>query len=316
VEYKDYYKVLGVERGASQDEIKKKYRKLARNCHPDMCKDDPGAESRFKEVNEAYEVLGDPEKRQRYDSLGANWQEGQSFRPPPGFENIFGEDLFRGRGARQGGRTFSFEFGPGEQAGGGGGGFSDFFESLFGDLGMGRRPDHHSTSSKGGDLESEIGITLEDAHRGATKEILVQGPGGEKRLNVKIPQGATDGMRIRLSGQGNQGPRGAGDLYLKMRLLPDQRYKLEGSDIVVDIPLTPWDAALGVTSEIDTPDGKLSLKIPAGVSSGQRLRLKGKGLAHRGDLFAQIRIVIPKRLSSEEKNLFSELRKVSSFKAQ
>jgi curved DNA-binding protein len=123
-------------------------------------------------------------------------------------------------------------------------------------------------------------------------------------------------MRIRLSGQGNLGPGGAGDLYLKMRLLPDQRYKLEGSDIVVDIPLTPWDAALGVTSEIDTPGGKLSLKIPAGVSSGQRLRLKGKGLAHRGDLFAQIRIVIPKRLSSEEKNLFSELRKVSSFKAQ
>ena len=314
MEYKDYYKILGVERGASQDEIKKRYRKLARECHPDTCKDDPGAERRFKEVNDAYEVLVDSDKRQRYDALGSNWQDGQSFRPPPGFENIFGEELFRGRGAHPGGRTFSFEFGPGARAGGGG--FSDFFESLFGDLGMGRRPEQRTSSPRGGDLESEITITLQDAHRGGTREIIVQGPGGDKRLNVKISQGAYDGMKIRLAGQGNQGPGGGGDLYLKMKLAPDQRYKLEGNDIVVEIPLAPWDAALGVTSEIDTLDGKLNLKIPPGVSSGQRLRLKGKGLASKGDLFAQIKIVIPKKLSTEEKKLFTELKKVSAFKAE
>lgn len=314
MEYKDYYKVLGLERNASQEEIKKRYRKLARECHPDTCTDDPGAEKRFKEVNEAYEVLGDTEKRQRYDALGSNWQDGQSFRPPPGFENIFGEEFFRGQGARQGGRTFSFEFGPG--TGGGGGGFSDFFESLFGDLGMGRRAEHRKSSHRGGDLESEITISLQDVHRGGTKEIIVQGPSGDRRLNVRIPQGAHDGMMVRLAGQGSQGAGGSGDLYLKMRLAPDQRFKLEGSDIVVDTPLTPWDAALGSTTEIETLDGKLNLKIPPGVSSGQRLRLKGKGLAGRGDLFAQIRIVTPKKLSTDEKRLFSELRKVSSFKAQ
>ncbi|HPI93886.1 MAG TPA: DnaJ C-terminal domain-containing protein [Deltaproteobacteria bacterium] len=316
MEFKDYYKVLGVERNASQDEIKKRYRKLARECHPDTCKDDPNAEKRFKEVNEAYEVLGDQEKRQRYDALGTNWQDGQSFRPPPGYENIFGEEFFRGQGSRHGGRTFSFEFGPGTRGGGGGGGFSDFFESLFGDLGMGRRPDQRTSPPRGGDLESEITITLQDAHRGATKEIIVQGPGGEKRLNVKIPRGAYDGMKIRLAGQGSQGPGGSGDLYLKMKMVLDENYKLEGNDIVVDIPLTPWDAALGITTEIDTPDGKLNLKIPPGISSGQRLRLKGKGLASKGDLFAQIRIVTPKKLSTEEKKLFTELRNVSAFKAQ
>lgn len=312
MEYKDYYKVLGVERTASQDEIKKRYRKLARECHPDTCKDDPGAEKRFKEVNEAYEVLGDPQKRQRYDALGSNWQDGQSFRPPPGFEDMFGEELFRGRGTRSGARTFTFDFGTGTR----GGGFSDFFESLFGDLGMGRRPGQSAPSSRGTDLESEITISLQDAHRGGTREIIVQGPGGDKRLNVKIPRGAYDGMKIRLAGQGNQGPGGAGDLYLKIRISPDHRYKLEGNDLVVDIPLTPWDAALGVTSEIETLDGKINLKIPPGVSSGQRLRLQGKGLANKGDLFAQIRIVTPKRLSNEEKRLFTELKKVSSFKAQ
>ncbi len=313
MEYKDYYKVLGVERNASQDEIKKRYRKLARDCHPDMCKDDPGAEKRFKEVNEAYEVLGDPEKRQRYDALGSNWQDGQSFRPPPDFENIFG-DIFGARSGRQGGKTFTFDFGSGARGGRGPGGFSDFFESLFGDIGMGRSAGRQA-AARGGDLESEISITLDDAHRGGTKEILVQGPTGEKRLNVKIPQGAYDGMRIRLAGQGNQGPGGSGDLFLRIRLASGDRYKLEGSDIVVDVPLAPWDAALGTTTEIVTPDGTLNLKIPPGVSSGQRLRLKGKGLAHRGDLFAQIRIVTPKRLSNEEKRLFTELKKVSPFNA-
>jgi len=316
LEYKDYYKILGIERNASQEEIKKKYRKLARTCHPDMCKNDPTAEKRFKEINEANEVLGDPEKRQRYDALGNNWQEGQSFRPPPGFENVFSEDMFSPKGGRTGGRSFSFEFGPGARGGAGRGAFSDFFESLFGDSGLDRQFEQHSPSPKGSDLESEITISLQDAHRGGSKEILLQGPGGEKRLNVKIPENAYDGMKIRLAGQGNRGLGGSGDLYLKIKVNLDPRYKLEGSDIVVDIPVTPWDAALGTTIEVETLDGKLSLKIPPAVSSGQRLRIKGKGLAHKGDLFAQIRIVTPKRLSSEEKRLFAELKKVSSFKAE
>lgn len=315
MEYKDYYKILGVDRTASQEEIKKKFRKLARTCHPDMCKNDPGAEKRFKEVNEAYEVLGDPDKRQRYDALGSGWQEGQSFRPPPGFENIFSEDMFSSRGPRQGGRTFSFEFGPGTQGGMGSGAFSDFFETLFGGSGRARQSSRRPEPQKGSDLETEITISLQDAHNGVTKEIIVQGPSGEKRLNVKIPEGAYDGMKIRLSGQGSIGLGGSGDLYMKVKVDSDTRFKQEGNDIVVDVPVTPWDAALGTTCEVQSLDGRINLKIPPGVSSGQRLRLKGKGLAHKGDLFAQIKIVTPAHLSSEEKRLFTELRKVSSFKA-
>ncbi|MGC9324473.1 MAG: DnaJ C-terminal domain-containing protein [Desulfomonilia bacterium] len=311
MEYKDYYKILDVERNASQDEIKKKYRKLARDCHPDTCKDDPNAEKRFKEINEAYEVLRDPEKRQRHDALGSNWQDGQSFRPPPGFEDIFSGASRGAYGPRHGGRTFSFEFGPGA----GHGGFSDFFESLFGDLGMHQQSaSRRSSSFKGSDAETELTISLEDAHRGASREVYIQGLNGGKRLNVKIPSGAHDGMKIRLSGQGNVGPGGSGDLYMRLKITPHARYRLEGFDIVMDLPLSPWDAALGTTKEIDTLDGKYALKIPPGVSSGQRLRLKGKGLAHKGDLFVQIKIVIPKKLSPEEKKLFTELKKISDFR--
>ncbi len=157
---------------------------------------------------------------------------------------------------------------------------------------------------------------MKDAHGGVTKEIVVQGPGGDRRLNVKIPEGAHDGMKIRLSGQGSMGHGGSGDLYMKIKVSPDPRYKLDGNDIIVDIPITPWDAALGTTMEVETLDGRLNLTIPPGVSSGQLLRLKGKGFARKGDLLAQIKIVIPKRLSNEEKRLFTELKSVSSFKAQ
>ncbi len=312
MEFKDYYKILGVDRNATQEEIKKKYRKLARECHPDTCKDDPSAEKRFKEINEAHEVLRDPEKRSRYDALGSNWQEGQSFRPPPGFENIFGGDPF-GRGSGRGGSSFSFEFGPGA---GRQGGFSDFFESLFGDIGMRGHPTGgRSSAARGSDLETEVSISLEDAHRGSTREIHLQGPGGGKRLNVKIPAGAYDGMKIRLAGQGHEGRGGSGDLYLHIRLAQNGKYRLEGNnDIIMDLPVTPWDAALGTTREIETLDGTCNIKIPAGVSSGQRLRLKGRGLAHKGDLYAQIKIVTPKNLSGEEKRLFTELKKVSTFK--
>jgi len=257
-------------------------------------------------------VLKDPEKRSRYDALGSNWQEGQSFRPPPGFEHIFGDEIFR-RQARPGkAGTFSFDIGGGQ--GSRGGGFSDFFESLFGDIGMGARQGQRQSRARGTDLEAEVSISIDEAHNGTSREIQLQGPGGEKRLNVKIPPGAYDGMKVRLSGQGNQGPGGAGDLYLKVKLSSNGKYRLEGNDIIADLPLTPWDAALGVTKEVQTPEGTCSLKVPAGVSSGQRLRLKGRGLANKGDFFAQVKVVIPRELSSEEKRLFEELRSVSGFK--
>jgi curved DNA-binding protein len=312
LEYKDYYKVLGVERNAAQDEIKKRYRKLARNCHPDTCRNDPDAEKRFKEINEAYEVLGDPQKRERYDALGSNWQEGQAFRPPPGFEDIFGAETFSSRGGPGRGRSFSFEFGTG---GGRAGGFSDFFESLFGDLGMAGHPSPGASFARGGDMETEVRISVEEACKGTTRELQLQGPGGTKRLSVKIPAGAHDGMKIRLANQGNPGAGGAGDLYLRVRISANGRYRLEGNDIVANLPLAPWDAALGTTKTIETPEGTFSLKVPAGVSSGQRLRLKGKGLAHKGDFYAQVMIMMPKNLSSEEQRLFAELKKVSGFNA-
>jgi curved DNA-binding protein len=170
------------------------------------------------------------------------------------------------------------------------------------------------SAPKGSDLETEVSISLEDAHAGSTREIHLQGPGGGKRLNVKIPAGAHDGMKIRLAGQGNVGPGGAGDLYLKLRLSQNGKYRLEGNNIIMDLPIAPWDAALGTTKEIQTLDGTYNLKVPAGVSSGQRLRLKGRGLAHKGDLFAQIKIMTPKDLSSEEKRLFTELKEISKFK--
>ncbi len=313
MEYKDYYKILGVEKNATQEEIKKAYRKLARECHPDTCKDDPKAEQKFKAINEANEVLGDPEKRSRYDALGSNWQEGQQFRPPPGFEEIFGGFSSGGRKGRSGARTFSFDFGQGQNTHGGG--FSDFFESLFGNFGMDGASSYGSYGApKGEDIESEVFVSLEDVHKGAKKEIALQGPRGIKRLNVKIPAGANDGMRIRLAGQGNAGHGGAGDLYLKIKISPHPKFKLEGSNLITEIPITPWDAALGISSEVNTLDGPIKLKIPAGISSGQRLRLKGRGLSGKGDLFAEIKIVTPKTLSSEEKHLLEELRRISQFK--
>lgn len=321
MEYKDYYKILGVERNASPDEIKKAYRKLARKCHPDTCKNDPQAEQQFKEINEAHEVLSDPEKRSRYDALGSSWQQGQDFTPPPGFEQFFGFGTKGGR--RAGGRTFSFDFG-GASPHGSRSSFSDFFETLFGGagsmgmngmggmggMGMDEQDLFRAAQPRGADSETELAITLEEAHKGGAKEIMLQSPSGTKHLNIKIPQGAYDGMKIRLTGQGNRG----GDLYLKLKIAPDPRYKLEGSDIIMDVPIAPWDAALGITKEVETLDGKVNLKVPAGVSTGQRLRLKGQGLAHKGDLLAQIKIVLPKELTAEQKRLFKELKQISSFK--
>lgn len=319
MEYKDYYKILGVDRNVTQEDIKKAYRKLARKYHPDTNKGNPGAEQRFKEIGEAYEVLKDPQKRKRYDALGSNWQEGQEFRPPPGFEHIFGGFPFGTRGKRGGGRTFTFDFGSG---GNHGETFSDFFETLFGDLGMGKQssyrkqPSYRTTSQKGSNLETKLTISLEEAHAGTTKEVILQDPRGEtKRLNIKIPAGAHDGMKIRLAGQGNIGPGSSGDLYLNIKIAPHPRYRLEGSNIITELSIAPWDAALGTTSKVQTLDGPVKLKIPPGVSSGQRLRLKGRGLTNKDNLYVEIKIATPKSLSPEEKHLFEELKRISKSRA-
>lgn len=280
MEYKDYYKILGVSRDASQDEIKKAYRKLARKYHPDVSKD-PDAEARIKEVNEAYEALGDPEKRKAYDQLGANWRQGQDFRPPPGWEGWAGA----GGGRAGGGAGPDF------------GGFSDFFESVFGG-GMGggarRRAGGAGFKMRGSDREGRVDITLEQAIKGT--EVSVTDPSGRVQ-RVRIPAGAKDRSRLRVRGQGEPGAGGgpAGDLLLEIRVKPDSRYRIDGRDLYRDIPVAPWEAALGATIEVPTPHGWVNLKIPAGSQSGKQMRLKGKGLPGKpaGDLYLRLMIHIP-----------------------
>ncbi len=314
VKFQDYYATLGVGRKASPEEIKKAYRKLARKYHPDV-NQDKEAEEKFKQINEAYEVLEDPEKRKLYDQLGADWKAGQDFKPPPGWEDVH----------------FEFRTGPGAEAFDFGSGFSDFFEILFGSRmrGGGRATGGRASwVMRGQDQEAEIEVSLEDAYHGATRTITLQSheidAQGQVRptvqnLQVKIPPGVTDSTRIRLSGKGGAGMGGgpAGDLYLKVRITPHSRFRVEGHDLLVDVPVTPWEAALGATVEVPVMDGTVNLKIPAGTQSGQKLRLRGKGLpkkgSERGDLFARVTIAVPKDLSAKERELFSEMAKVSGF---
>lgn len=309
VRYKDYYETLGVSRTATQDEIQKAFRKLARQHHPDINKS-PGAEAKFKELNEAYEVLKQPEKRKRYDTLGSNWQNGQDFTPPPGWQDI-------GGGFRSGGpRGFD--------------GFSDFFESMFGPgagaaaRGGGRR--HAGRLPRGGsDAEVEIELTLEEAVRGGAKpiELEMRDHGGRtslRKLEFTIPPGVMDGTKIRLENQGGQGSEGGppGDLFLKVRLQEHTRFRVKEFDLECDVSLTPWEAALGGGVAIETLDGTVTLTIPPLVSSGQRLRLARKGLrrrdGERGNLHARILIVMPRTLTDEERVLFERLAKTSSFR--
>lgn len=320
VKFRDYYETLGVSRTATQDEIQKAYRKLARKYHPDVNKA-KDAEDKFKEINEAYEVLKDPDKRQKYDHLGANWQEGQEFRPPPGWESMF--DF----GGAQGGRQTEFHWG-------GTGGFSDFFETLFG--GRGQRDPRMARGAgqgmswpqAGADQEATIRISLEDAFRGATRSINLQSqsimPDGRistqgKTYDVKIPQGILPGQKIRLGGQGGHGTGGgpSGDLYLKVELEPHPIYRLEGKDLYMDLPVSPWEAVLGTEAHLNTLSGPVTVKVPPGTQSGQKLRLRGKGMPSpkgtAGHLYAVIQIVVPKRPSERERELFEELKKASSF---
>ena len=281
MKYKDYYKILGVPRDASQDDIRKAYRRLARKYHPDVSKESD-AEARFKEVNEAYEVLKDKEKRQAYDQLGANWKQGQDFRPPPGWENMGG-----GFGGFSGGHA------------GGASGFSDFFESIFGSgfggAGQGaagwQEAGGFHRAQKGADARGRVEVSLEEAYRGTSRTLSLS---SGKQVNVRIPAGVTDGQKIRLSGQGGPGVGGgpSGDLILEVHILPHRRFRLDGNTVSLDVPITPWEAALGAKIQVPTLDGKVEITIPAGSQSGRKLRLKGKGLKG-GDLFLVLQIHMP-----------------------
>lgn len=290
MEYKDYYKLLGVGKDAGQDEIGKAFKKLARKYHPDLNPNNPEAESRFKEINEAYEVLKDPEKRKLYDSLGPNWKDGQNFQPPPGFENI----------------RFS-------SGGFGGEGFSDFFETIFGGGFGGARFGGEGFSrmrSRGRDAEVRLPLTLEEAYRGGRKTVTLQeqvrGADGmprmqQKTLEVNIPAGVKNGGKIRLSGQGSPGTGGGqpGDLLLQVEIAEHPLFRLEGVNVLYDLRLAPWEAVLGTSARIPTLDSPVDMTIPPGVSSGQKLRLAGKGLGKgtsQGDQFVRIIIRSPREL--------------------
>ena len=310
IKFKDYYETLGVTRGAKDEEIKKAYRKLARRYHPDLNPNDKRAEEKFKEIQEAYEVLGDSEKRNRYDQLGANWKAGADFRPPPGWQGGFQtefdlRDIF---GGQQG-------FGTRR------GGFSDFFESIFGRMagnpmggaGRGGTRQSRERARNRQRVETELPLPLAEMHRGATRKLNLRVHNKQKTVEVRIPPGARDGSRIRVPGGSVDG----GDLYIRLKMEPGSRFHVDGDNTEIEVPITPWEAALGTTIEVPTLDGNAEIKIPAGVSSGQRLRLTNQGLnvrnGSRGDHYVRLKIVVPKHLSPSERQHFEDLAKSSSF---
>jgi curved DNA-binding protein len=315
VAFRDYYDVLGVDRSASTEDIRRAYRKLARQHHPDVNKD-PEAEDRFKEVAEAYEVLRDPEKRERYDRLGANWKAGDDVSGTEGFGGFRQPGGFQQGGRQQGGFQQG-DFGDVRFDFGGGGEFSDFFEGLFG----GRRGARSTGrfdgfSTRGGDHEAELELSLEEAARGGRRRISL---GDGRDYEVNIPPGVRDGQRIRLAGEGAQGAGGgpSGDLYLRVRLKPHARFRVEGRDLYVDLPVTPWEAVLGASVEVPTLDGAKRVRVPPGSASGRKLRLRGEGMpgprGGHGDLYATIKIEVPRHPTAEERELFERLAEVSSF---
>lgn len=336
---KDYYEVLGVKRGASDDEIKKAYRKLARKFHPDLNPGDKSAEDQFKQLQEAYDVLSQPDDRKLYDQYGDNWRavkSGAGAPPPPGWEQA---ERPAGGASSRGFDFNDFDFGSFRSSGGGGGGF-DIFEEMFGGAGRrGRR------SGRGRDVEAELELSLEEAHRGGRRTLQMQttevcptcnGTGvkdgkvcetcdgaGEvlrpKSIEVNIPAAVRDGSTIRLAGQGGAGSDGnqPGDLYLHIRLRPHPLFSVKGDDLEVELPVAPWEAVLGAKVEAPTIDGKVELTIPRGANNGQRLRLRGQGLnkrkGGRGDEYVRLKIVVPKEVSAEERRLYEELQRASRF---
>ncbi len=301
MQYKDYYKILGVPRDATKEQIKRAYRKLARKYHPDVSKE-PDAEARFKEVNEAHEVLHDPEKRAAYDRLGSAWQSGQEFRPPPGAETRF----------------YNYESGPDLGAGG----FSDFFEALFGH-GLGGAAD--SMRARAMDQTARVEVALEDSFHGATRTLHLDMPkmdaqgrlhNHRRSLRVHIPQGVIEGQQIRLAGQGLTGGKGpAGDLYLEIHFAPHPLYRAEGRDVHMILPVTPWEAALGATVSVPTLGGAVSLKIPGGSQAGRKLRLKGRGLpgSPPGDQYLVLQIALPPADSEPARKAYRDLERAAPF---
>lgn len=309
MQFKDYYQLLEIERDASQDEVKRAYRKLARKYHPDVSKE-PDAEERFKEVNEAYEVLKDPEKRAAYDQLGSNWQQGQDFRPPPDWDQ-------------------GFEFHGGTYDGADAGAFSDFFESLFGRGGFAGgfdRPHRSTFHAHGNDTHAKVFIDLADAYTGAKRQITLKHteldangrPQVKNRtLNVTIPKGVAEGQLIRLAGQGEPGvgQGKAGDLYLEIHFQPGERYTVEGKTVYMNLPVAPWEAALGATVRVPTPAGAVDLRVPPNCAHNTRLRLKGRGIPARepGDLFVVVQIVQPPVKTEAEKAAYQQLSETFNF---
>src|ERR1700730_15647077 len=314
VQFRDYYETLGVSKTATDDEIKSAFRKLARKYHPDVAKDKKTAEEKFKQINEAYEVLSDPEKRKKYDQLGADWNQPGGFQPPPGWgAQQPGGGFQRWSSGNGGGVEFEF----------GGTGFSDFFEAFFGGGrgqsafggGFGRRA---ATAERGSDVEADIMVPLEEALHGAKRTISLRRGGSNKvePYQVKIPRGVHEGQRIRLAGQGEAGERGgkSGDLFLRVRLARHPDFRVEGSDLIYDAKIYPWQAVLGTELEVPTLEGHVRLKIPPGTRSGQRFRLRGRGLpgssGARGDLYVEVQVEVPKKITERERELWQELAKL------
>ncbi|HYC10232.1 MAG TPA: DnaJ C-terminal domain-containing protein [Steroidobacteraceae bacterium] len=321
MEFQDYYKTLGVERAASADQIKTAYRRLARKFHPDVSKE-KDAEARFKEVQEAYEVLKDPEKRAAYDQLGSEWKSGQQFHPPPDWGSGF---EFSGRpggaGPRRRAHAGTAHAGAAHDGGFEGQDFSDFFSTLFG----GGTPFAEGVARAGRDHHARVDIDLEEAYRGTVRTLELKRPevkpDGTVALHshtvrVTIPAGVTEGQLIRLAGQGEAGAAGgAGDLYLEVHILPHRRFTLERRDVTLSFPVAPWEAALGASVTVPTLGGDVEMHIPAGAQAGQKLRLRGRGLPGQppGDQYVQLRVVLPPANSPEAKALYEQMRAKLNF---
>lgn len=321
---RDYYEVLGVPRDAGAEQLQQAYRKLARRHHPDVNKD-PAAEERFKEINEAYHVLSDPDTRRRYDRFGEDFRRipedyeervaAGGYGGPGGFAGAggYGGPRVRGwSGRRPGGVSVDDVTGGVRFTSGEGIDFDDLLGSLFGARGA-------TGPVPGADQEAVLELSVEEAYRGGRRHVTIAGPDGERGYDVTIPAGVADGQRIRLRQEGGRGGRdaSAGDLYLVVRIRPDKRFRLRGRDIHVDLPVTPWEAALGTRVPVATPGGEAKVTVPAGSSSGRRLRLRGQGMPNPhgrpGDLYAEVKIMVPRRLSDRERELFEELAAVSDF---
>jgi curved DNA-binding protein len=302
VEYKDYYQTLGVEKNASADDIKKAYRKMVRKYHPDVSKH-AEADAKTKEINEAYDVLGDAEKRAAYDELGRGHRAGEQFRPPPDWAS-------------------QYDFG------GGGAGAEDFFSDLFAHVGRRSRAGGraHGFQMRGDDIHAAIAIDLSDAYSGATRTVSLRVPQQDangrvttqdKTLNVNIPKGVTPGQQLRLAGQGHPGIGGgpAGDLYLEIQLNPNQRYRIEGVHVYENVPVTPWEAALGANISVATPSGMVEVTVPPGSQGGRKLRLKGRGIpaATPGDLYLILDVVLPPANNDRARELYKEMAREMAF---